>query len=201
MGALATDWFRGVLRGGVFLACSGDETAAQISTALGGVRIPEVGTSSLAIPRPLDGWVFDIRRIGPDAWLEAVTHGLPLPPVLSEEQLEKELHIVLVGWPDDARLAESPLAQLARFLSPPDEATSPAENLRTVVRRALAEARADDHAEMSLACRALEIAYLERKLPHEAIAERLKVSRTTFYRLLHRAEREIASRLDDLIRA
>jgi hypothetical protein len=194
-GALGADWFRGALRGGVFLACSGDETGAQIAAALGGVRIPEVGTSSLGPPRPLDGYVFDSGRLGPDAWLEAVTSGLPPPPVLSDEELAKELHLVLVGWRDDVRLAGSPLAPLARLLWPPEEAMSPADHLRTVVRRALAEARADDHAELELACRALEIAYFERKLAHEAIAERLNVSRTTFYRLLHRAEREIASRL------
>lgn len=192
-GVLGLDWFRGVLRGGAFLACSGGETAAQISAALGGVCIPEVGTSSAGTPQRLDGYIFDIGRVGPDAWLEAVTNGLPLPPVLSDEELEKELHLVLVGWPDDARLAKSPLAQLALLVSP-DEAASPAENLRAVVRRALAETRSSDDA-LELACRALEIAYLERKLAHEAIAERLNVSRTTFYRLLHRAEREIASRL------
>ena len=194
-GALAADWFRGALRGGVFLGCTGDETAAQVSVALGGVRIAEVGTSSIGAQRPLDGYVFDIGRVGPDTWLEAVTSGLPLPPALSAEQLEKELHLVLVGWPDDACLSESPLAPLARLLGSPDEAMSRADNLRAVVRRAITEARAGDHGELELACRALEIAYFERKLAHEAIAERLNVSRTTFYRLLHRAEREIASRL------
>jgi hypothetical protein len=201
VGALAADWFRGALRGGVFLACSGNETAAQVAIALGGVRIPDVGVSSPGPPLPLDGFVFDIGSVGPDLWLEAVTSGLPLPSAWTDERLEKELHQILLGWVDDARLAESPLAPLARLLSPALEMNSPAEELRAVVRRALAEARAGGDADVELPCKALEIAYFERKLSHEAIAARLNVSRTTFYRLVHRAEREVVSRLLAAIRA
>jgi hypothetical protein len=100
-----------------------------------------------------------------------------------------------VAWSDDARLAESPLAKLAALLAPADEAVSPEGSLRALIRDALTGVRAGGNDEVQLACRALELAYLERKVGHEQIAERLSVSRSSFYRLLHRAEHEIATRL------
>jgi hypothetical protein len=202
LGALAADFFRLAVRGGVFLACTGDETSANVSAALGMTRIAGVGlTSALGSPQPLDGYVLDMDRIGPDNWLDAVTNGRPLPPNLPPEELERELHRVLVSWPDDAQLAASPLVQLAEFLAPGPDTASATDNLRTMVREALAEASATDREEIALACRALELAYFERKVAHEAIAERLNVSRSSFYRLLHRGEREIASRLGSATRA
>lgn len=194
LGALSADWFRVVLEGGVFLVCNGDEMGGQVTEALGGQRITGVGVSSVGSERPIDGFVIDIGRIGPDAWLEAVTSGLPVPPALSDDELKDELHAILVDWPNDSRLASSPLAQLAQLLSPVEEGMSSSEHLRALVRRSMVEAR-DDKSDLEAACRAVEIAYFERKLSHEAIAERLHVSRTTFYRMLHRAEREILSRL------
>jgi hypothetical protein len=193
-GALAADSYRMALRGGLFLACTGDETYAMTLKALGATPVPGVGTSSVGAPRPLDGYIIDITSIGPEAWLEAVTSGTPLPPRLSTEEFQQELHQVLVGWNDDARLARSPLAQLAVLMAPAD-ATSPADSVRAMVLGALTEVRAVGTDESELACRAIELAYLERKLAHDAIAERLNVSRSTFYRLLHRAERGIAARL------
>jgi DNA-directed RNA polymerase specialized sigma24 family protein len=127
-------------------------------------------------------------------WLEAVTSGRPVPPVLSDEELEKELHAILLAWQDDTRLSDSPLAQWVPFVAATDDATTPADGLRAAIRGALAE-RGSGNDELELACRALELAYLDRNLGHEQIAERLNVSRSSFYRLLHRAEREVAVRL------
>jgi hypothetical protein len=194
IGAIAADTFRFALRGGVFLGCSAGPAAAQISAALGMACIPEVGISSIGSPRPLDGYVVDIGRVGPDVWLEAVTSGRPVPPVLSDEELEKELHAILLAWQDDTRLSDSPLAQWVPFVAATDDATTPADGLRAAIRGALAE-RGSGNDELELACRALELAYLDRNLGHEQIAERLNVSRSSFYRLLHRAEREVAVRL------
>jgi hypothetical protein len=193
-GALAADTFRAALRGGIFLGCTGDEAAANAVAAIGMKRIPGVGSSHLRPDRAIDGHVIDIGHIGPDTWFEAVTSGRPIPPVLSSEELEQELHKVLVGWNDDTRLAQSPLAQVAALLAPAD-ATTPAEGVRAMVRAALTEVRAAGTDDGKLTSRAIELTYLERKLAHEAIAERLNVSRSSFYRLLHRAEREIAARL------
>jgi hypothetical protein len=200
-GALAADSFRAALRGGIFLFCVGDEVYAMGLQALGATRIPDVGTSTVGGGLPLDGYVLDIGRTGPDAWLESVTSGRPLPPALSAEQLETELHQVLIGWNDDARLARSPLAQLAVHLAPLDAGTPPAESLRKLIRRALAEIQSDGTRESETACQVIELAYFERRLGHEAIAERLNVSRSSFYRLLHRAERQIADRLAGGVRA
>jgi hypothetical protein len=194
-GAIAADSFRSALRGGTFVLCAGDEVYALGLQALGATRIPDVGTSTVGAPVPLDGYVLEIGRAGPDAWLESVTSGRPMPPGLSAEQLEKELHQVLVHWPNDGRLAESPLAQLAMYSAPLDGGTRPAEHLRNLIRRAVADVRANGTDEGELAGLAIELAYFERKLAHEAIAERLNVSRSSFYRLLHRAERDIANRL------
>jgi hypothetical protein len=193
-GALAADSYRLALRGGLFLACTGNETYAMTLKALGATIVPGVGTSSVGEPRPLDGYVIDITSIGPEAWLEAVTSGMPLPPRLSAEQFEKELHQILTAWTDDVRLAQSALAQLAILLAPP-HAKTPADSVRAMVRGALEEVRASGTDETDLACRAIELAYFERELAHDAIAKQLNVSRSSFYRLLHRAEREIASRL------
>jgi hypothetical protein len=195
IGALATETFGFALRGIAFVGCVAGEMAAQACQAIGMTRIPNVGTTSVGPPQPLDGWIVDIGRIGPDVWLEAVTTGRPVPPALSAEELEAELHQVLVHWPDDARLAQSPLALLAPLLRQADDTASPAQTLRETIRRALGDACADASDDLALACRALELAYFERKAGHEAIAERLNVSRSTFYRLLHRAEHEIALRL------
>lgn len=195
VGSLAADWFRGALRGGTFLACTGNDTAAQVSAALGGTRIPGVGRSSVKPPRVLDGYVFNIERISPDLWLEAVASGQPPPVLLSAEQLQLEIHSVLTHWTDDARVAASQLVPLARLLASPEDAASPAAAVRAVMRDALREVCARGDEDKVLACTALELAYFDRKLAHEAIAERLNVSRTSFYRLLHRAEAEIAERL------
>jgi hypothetical protein len=194
-GAIAADSFRAALRGGIFLFCAGDEVYSQGLQALGAVCVADVGMSAVGASVPLHAYVLDIGGVGPDAWLESVTSGRPLPPALSREVVEKELHQVLVHWTDDARLAQSPLARLAAGLVPLDGGTPPHESLRGLVRRALAESRANGADEAEQACRAVELAYFERKLAHEAIAERLNVSRSSFYRLLHRAERDIAERL------
>ena len=193
IGALSADTFRYALRGGIFLSSNAGEMAFQVSKAIGMTQIPDVGVMSIGPGLPVHGWTLDFGRIGPDAWLDAVTSGQPLPPSLSEEELEKELHQVLVNWRDDDVLGKSPLAQLAALEGGSDTAASPPDRVRSMVRGALASAREGADDEVELACRALELAYMERKVGHEAIAERLNVSRSTFYRLIHRAEREIVA--------
>ena len=140
--------------------------------------------------------VLDLTRIGVDTWLEALVRGRPAPRVLSRESLGLTLRTTLSHWHDDAWLAESPLLQhpgVIRAGTEPGPAT-----LRHVIRQALARARARSRDEQALACDALELAYIDHQVSYERAAERLAVSRRTFYRLLQRGVRDLAAALDDL---
>jgi predicted DNA-binding protein (UPF0251 family) len=67
--------------------------------------------------------------------------------------------------------------------------------VRALIREALERARAGASDDRELAFRALELAYLEHSVSHERVAERLSVSRSTFYRLLKRGVAGVAAAL------
>ena len=67
--------------------------------------------------------------------------------------------------------------------------------LREAVLSALAAARAEAGDQEELAYRAVELAYLERPVSNERVAERLSVSRSSFYRALRRGTAGIADAL------
>ena len=88
----------------------GAAAARAFIDALGGHMVP--GTD---VPLPsgrTQGYALDLRRIGAEAWAEALMSGRPLPPDLSTDQIEVELKAVLQHWRDDRFLAKSPLAAL-----------------------------------------------------------------------------------------
>ena len=68
-------------------------------------------------------------------------------------------------------------------------------SVRTTIRDAIAGLRAEAGDDLDLALRALELAYVDRAASHERLAERLSVSRSTFYRLLRRGTRTLAEAL------
>jgi DNA invertase Pin-like site-specific DNA recombinase len=108
-----------------------------------------------------------------------------LPHELAVEDIVREVQAALLHWRDDAELEVSPLVALATNRDP-DLANRPADAVRALIADALARARAGASAERELAFRAVELAYLEHSISHERVAERLSVSRSTFYRLLKR---------------
>ena len=114
--------------------------------------------------------------------------GLPLPLL---PDVERELPSVASSWTDDAVLAASPLADLAGG----EEAEhARAEAVRRLFREALAAARAAAP-DRGAAFKAVEMAYLDRSVSHERVAERMAVSRSTFYRLLKRGIQGMARAL------
>jgi transcriptional regulator of acetoin/glycerol metabolism len=116
------------------------------------------------------------------------------PPALEPDELERELQAALLHWRDDARLAAASGGPLAMLMGggPLD-----AEGLRRAICEALERARRGATADDELAYRALELAYLKKAASHEQAAERLAVSRTTFYRLLKRGTRGLAAALGE----
>jgi hypothetical protein len=133
----------------------------------------------------IDGLVLDLSLIGVAPWLEAVIEGRPPPRGLRPGEAERELRAVLVGWHDDAVLERSPLAGLVSSPSG-DASVDRAAALREGVRDALATARAEAGEGDELAYRAVELAYLDRSVSNERAAERLALSRSSFYRALRR---------------
>jgi DNA-binding NtrC family response regulator len=126
------------------------------------------------------------------AWWASKRGLIPLSPVahlpqeLAVEDLAREVQAVLLRWSDDARLEGSPLVATAIRRDPESELSS-ADAVRAVIREAIERARAGASEDRALAFRALELAYLQHSASHERAAERLSVSRSTFYRLLKRA--------------
>jgi hypothetical protein len=123
-------------------------------------------------------------------WLQALLAGGPRPPV-GVGELETELRDVLTHWHDDRHVAASSLAAFAG--AGPERPDAPA--VRAVVERAVDRARSGCDPSQELALRAVQRAYLDRAASHERVADELHVSRTTFYRLLHRGTERVARAL------
>ena len=146
----------------------------------------------------MDGLVLDLARIGVGPWLEAVMEGRPPPRAFRPSDVERELRAVLLGWGDDAALERSPLVDLVASSSGPASggvAPDAAAALRAGVLDALASARAQAGEGDELAYRAVELAYLDRSVSNERAAERLALSRSSFYRALRRGVSGVADTL------
>src|SRR5207302_2064150 len=91
----------------------------------------------------------------------------------------------LVGGRDGAGLGRSPLVGLVPSSSG-DAAPDRAAALRAGLLDALATARAEAGEGDELAYRAVELAYLDGSVSNERAAERLALSRSSFYRALRR---------------
>lgn len=155
---------------------------------LGFHRVPEAHNLGFGPNAPADGYVRDLSRIGVDAWFEAMLSGRRPPQPLSREEWEQELQGALVNWENDGLLASSRLYS-AMALSE----QSPGA-LRTAIQQAVEQAQraAIDQVEGE-PYRAIVLGYLTRGLTHERAAERMRVSRATFYRLLKRGVQGLAA--------
>jgi DNA-binding NtrC family response regulator len=132
--------------------------------------------------------------MGAETWIDSIVTGRRLRRELTVEDVTREVQTVLLHWADDAKLEVSPLVAMAARRDPESE-LSAADAVRALIREALERARAGAREDRELAFRALELAYLDHTVSHERVAERLSVSRSTFYRLLKRAVAGVAAAL------
>jgi DNA-directed RNA polymerase specialized sigma24 family protein len=116
------------------------------------------------------------------------------PRPLPDGELEGAVQAALAHWHEPGWLERSPLATSAEVarLAP---GRPGAEAVRQALLGALEAARARSGPDRELALRAVELAYVRNGLSHEAMAEQLAVSRTTFYRLLKRGVQALAEDL------
>ena len=183
--ALARDILGIYARGGTYFLSTSSPVDQTVARILGYERLPEAEVRPAAGGMPVDGLVLDLSLIGLGPWLEAVIEGRPPPRALRPADVERELRAVLVGWRDDAVLERSPLVGLVPSSSG-DAAPDRAAALRAGLLDALATARAEAGEGDELAYRAVELAYLDGSVSNERAAERLALSRSSFYRALRR---------------
>ena len=184
--ALVRDVLPALLGGGKYVACTASEQYAAVLDAFGFTKVASgLGASAFHPGRQLDAFALDLRLVGAETWIDSIVAGRSLPQGLAGEDIAREVQAVLLHWADDAKVAPSPLAAMAKLRDPESE-LSPAEGVRALIREALERARAGASEDRELAFRALELAYLQHSVSHERVAERLSVSRSTFYRMLKR---------------
>jgi DNA-directed RNA polymerase specialized sigma24 family protein len=192
--ALLRDMFGVLALGGLYFAETALPRHREIIEALGFAPVAGASSAGWFVGQPLQGYVLDLRRLGVEAWMDALMSGRQPSAALTEEERASAVREALLHWHDDTALAQSPLARTASGEEPGLPA---AEAVRQTIRTALAAARAAAPPDRELAYRALELAYLEPRLSHERAAERLAVSRSTFYRLLERGVHELARSLTE----
>jgi AAA ATPase domain len=189
LAALLRDSFELLVQGGVHLArCSSPQQHAALES-LGFEALVSVGGCRRA-GGAVQGYVLDLSRTGVDTWVAAITLGRRPPRTLAAAEFERELRDILPHWLDDDYLSHSPLWECGALAtaSPERSASKLRELIGGTLTRLAAPADADHH----LAYRAVELAYLTPRLSNEAAAERLAVSRATFYRLIKRGIRGLA---------
>ena len=184
--ALLRDVIGLLASGGVYLATVASAPRKRLCGALGFQPVAAARTDLGPGLEPAEGFMLDLRTVGVERWVDALVQGHPSPRGLTAPEVERELQAVLPRWAEDDVLVRSSLVELA----PPDGPRT-ADAVREVVRSALARARAGGR-DQEMAYRAVELAYLDRSVSHERVAERLAVSRSTFYRLLKRGVRGLA---------
>jgi AAA ATPase-like protein len=188
--ALLRDVIGQLASGGVYLTIVTTPERKRLCEAMGFEAV-EGTRARLGPGLEAQGYVLDLRGTGVEAWLEALIRGRPGALSLPWEEMEREVQSVLTAWPDDGALARSPLAGLTEAEG--DERAR-AKALRGLIREALVDAR-EAAPDREPALKAIELAYLDRSVSHERVAERLAVSRSTFYRLLKRGVQALARAL------
>ena len=195
--ALVRDVFGLFARGGTYLVATPIPAYKQLFQALGFRSLPEAHSWFWSDEQPEDGFVLDLTHVGFEAWIDAIVAGRQPPRTLELREIEQLLaEDVLPSWREDERLAASPLASYV--LQHQGPTAERAQQLRRVLERALARRLDHADAERARALRALQAAYLHKRVSYERAAEELGVSRSTFYRLLHRGAHELAIALETM---
>lgn len=196
--ALIRDWIGLIARGKQYLVLTALPDHQAFLATFGFRPIPEVSFDVNQGGQPLRGLALDLRAVGPERWVEAVLNG-GIPADNTSDlsiDLQPAVQDALSHWSDDTLLAASPLLRSVAS-SEGDLPRNRAKAVRDIVckafRDALEVASEADHDVL----RALELAYLQRSTSHERLAERLAVSRSTLYRMLHRGCRLVAARIAD----
>jgi hypothetical protein len=192
--ALWRDVFGVLTLGDTFLVSVALPEQKQLFEAFGFERVPGAIGRSWVKDQPIEGFLLDLSRVGLEPWIEAVMAGRRPPRPLPEGELEGEVQAALAHWHEPGWLEHSPLvtsAEVARVAP----GRLGAEAVRQALLETLESARATSAPDRALALQAVELAYLRNGLSHEAAAEQLAVSRTTFYRLLKRGVQALAEGL------
>ena len=187
LSALLRDSLELLVQGGVHLACCSSPHQKLALQSLG--FEPFATTPGM----PLQGFVLNLSRTEYHTWVDAVAAGRPLQRRLGIADLERELRSILPRLLDDDSLRTSRLWESSALASVASD-RSPAD-LRAVLGSTLSRLEGPPNTADHLAFRAVQLAYMTPRLTHESAAERLAVSRATFYRLLKRGIRGLASAL------
>jgi hypothetical protein len=183
--ALISDTLGLIAREGVYFTAAALPLHREVLETLRFSPIEETTIANWIPDHPFVGYMLDLRRVGFEAWIDALMRGREIVPRPDADSLEKELTELLPAMEDDAVVAASSLAQIAG---------DPA-GVRRLIRGTAASLRRTANPDLANALRAVELAYIERAAAHERLAERLAVSRSTFYRLLRRGTRALAEAL------
>jgi len=178
--------------GGVFLTTTSAPSRKRLIEAIGFRWVEGAREWVWDREHPADGYVLDLSQVGVEAWIEAVVSGRPPQRALDPGRVEEELRQILANWDSDDVVGKSRLRELCPATDPD------ADDVRALVREGLDRARADADEDREIALRAVQLGYLDRGLSHERAAERLRVSRSTFYRLLRRGTQSLARALAGL---
>jgi hypothetical protein len=187
LSALLRDSLELLVQGGVHLACCSTPHQKLALESLGFEPFP--ATAGM----PWQGLVLNLSRTECDAWVDAVAAGRPLQRRLGIAELERELRSILPRLLDDESLRRSTL--WASSALAPASSDRCAADLRAVLGSMLSRLEGPPDADDHLAYRAVQLAYMTPRLSHESAAERLSVSRATFYRLLKRGIHGLAGAL------
>ena len=179
---------------GTYLCATFVPDDRRLLEACGYARIPAARNYAWGPEHPVDGYVLDLSQVGFASWIDAIVRGRPPPRAFRRAELESELQAVLSHWDDDGWLSHSPLFDLISGFSEAGDISGP-PGLRKAIQEILASTRATAVHEVDLALRAVEAAYLHRRIGRKQSARSLGVSRATFYRLAQRGVRELAKAL------
>ncbi|MGI5837292.1 MAG: hypothetical protein ACOX87_12510 [Chloroflexota bacterium] len=190
--ALLRDHLSLFARSGVFLVTLVHPMSRKLFEELGFELLPNGRNRGWGGVYDVEVGMLDIARIGIETWLEAMLGGRPLPKALSLVEVEQALQEAFLHWREDRYLAQSPLAQL-RIVPFVERDKDRPNALRRAILGSLATASNQATPHQQEAYRALELAYIQRTSSQEKAAERMNVSRTTFYRLIKRGIQGLAT--------
>ena len=193
--ALIRDVFGLFALGGTYLVATPIVGYKDLFTALGFQRLRDAKSWFWSSEQPEEGFVLDLTRIGVEPWIEAIVAGRQPPPGLAVDDIERILLVeVLPHWHDETRIAGSALA--SHLMLEAQSVGERAAQLRKQLEAVLAQRILQVDDERARGLRAIQRAYVRKGASHERVAEDLGVSRSTFYRLLRRGARELATALE-----
>lgn len=195
--ALLRESFSLFAQSGTYLCCTPIPAYKTLFQSLGFDLVTSNPTTMWSDTESEAGFVLDLTSYGVERWVEAIINGRQLARAPRRGEVPGQLLAALQHWQDAAWLDRSPLVAYITETHRSglgQDASSPAV-FRSAVEHALRQLQGGARSDRATAYRALELAYLHRSASHEHLAEALAVSRSTFYRYLDRAVRDLADQL------